>query len=95
MRQYTAGSAHCSRSCAAGRRRNRRADLASAMARTRAKAAREPRKTSAGAPSARRFHELSLEINALAEMARSEQISNLEAIMTLIGDISLYRIRVE
>ncbi len=38
-----------------------------------------------------RFHELSLEINALAEKARSEHISDLEAIMTLIGDISLYR----
>lgn len=42
-----------------------------------------------------RFHELSLEINALAEKARSEQISDLEAIMTLIGDISLYRIWAE
>ena len=42
-----------------------------------------------------RFHELSLEINALAEKARSEQISDLEAIMTMIGDISLYRILVE
>ncbi len=42
-----------------------------------------------------RFHELSREINTLAENARSEQISDLEAIMTLIGDISLYRIWVE
>ncbi len=41
-----------------------------------------------------RFHELSGEINTLAEKARSEQISDLEAIMTLIGDIALYRIRV-
>ena len=39
-----------------------------------------------------RFHELSREINALAEQARSEQISDLEAIITLIGSISLYRI---
>ncbi len=39
-----------------------------------------------------RFHELSREINALAEQARSEQISDLEAFMTLIGDIALYRI---
>ena len=39
-----------------------------------------------------RFNELSLEINALAERARSDHISDLEAIMTLIEDRSLYRV---
>lgn len=39
-----------------------------------------------------RFHELSRQIGALVEMARSRQIPDLEAIMTLIADISLHRV---
>ena len=42
-----------------------------------------------------RFHELSREIGALAEMARSHQIPDLEAVMTLITDISLHRVSEE
>jgi len=39
-----------------------------------------------------RFHELLREIGALVEIARSHQIPDLEAIMTLIADISLHRV---
>lgn len=39
-----------------------------------------------------RFHELSREISALAERARSQEIPDLEAIVTLIANISLHRV---
>ncbi len=39
-----------------------------------------------------RVHELSREISALAEWARSQQIPDLEAIVTLIANISLHRV---
>ena len=39
-----------------------------------------------------RFHELSREIGALAETARSQQIPDIEAAVNLIADISLHRV---